>query len=631
MSSALTEKIIETRQKTLRLSPKLSLVEWADSYRFLSPESSSSPGKWKTSTVEPARGPMTAVSDPSVKKITIMACTQLMKTELINNIVGYFVHQDPSPIIVMQPTTSLAETWSKDRLDPMIRDTPAIRDLFKEKRSRDSTNTIGHKQFPGGHVTIIGSNSPSELASRPVRITLRDEIDKYIDNVEGDPSSLIIERSATFWNSLDVGVCSPTVKGRSKIEQEYLKSDRRKYHVDCPHCGHNHFMVWENIRWQNNDPKTAEYECPECKVLWTEQDRIRAIHNGSYVATAPFNGHAGFHVNKLASPWEPLSTLVQKWLDAQGDVAKLKTFINTQLAETWEEKGEAPEYMRLYERRALYPINSCPEGVVFLTAGTDVQKDRIECEIVGWGKGKQSWSIDYRVIMGETSTDTPWLELDKLLNETWTLANGQETSVRVLAIDSGYNTQYVYNWARKYPGNRVMVVKGQDGLNNILGSPKSADVTHSGEKLKRGVQVWPVGVSNLKSELYGFLNLNGAGDSGIFPQGYCHFPQYDEQFFKMLTAEKLMKRKNKKNQTIYEWVKTYERNEALDCRNYARAAAAQIGLDRFKDREWDILAGKYEVRKPQTENRPSPVERKDVSHSIPKSQFWERTNGRKLW
>ena len=601
--SSLLKQLQEIRKKTLKPSPKLNLVEWADTYRFLSPEASSTPGRWRTSLVEPARGPMLAVTDPRVKKISIMACTQLMKTELLNNIVGFFISQDPSPIIVMQPTGSLAETWSKDRFDPMVRDTAILRGLIADKSKRDSGNTIHHKSFPGGHLTIIGSNSPSELASRPVRITLRDEIDKYEDNVEGDPSKLIAERSATFWNALDVGVCSPTIKGRSKIEAEYLASDQRKYFVPCSHCGQTQTMVWKQVRWQNHDPKTAAYECEHCSALWTEKNRIEAIRKGEYIATKPFNGHAGFHVNKLASPWEPLSKLVAKFIEAQGNPAALKTFINTQLAETWEEKGEAPEHIRLYERRELYEINSCPEGVLFLTAAVDVQKDRLECEIVGWGRGKQSWSIDYRVFMGETTTEAPYLQLDKLLNETWNLTNGTEVQVRILAIDSGFNTQHVYNWARKYPSNRVMVIKGQESQQNILGTPTSSDVKHTGERIRRGVKVWPIGVSTLKSELYGLLNLRGAGDDGVFPPGFCHFPQYDEGYFKGLTAEQLMKR-IVNGKTVYRWVKTYERNEPLDVRNYNRAAAAMFGIDRFKEQDWLNLEG----RKPSEETNEQTVQ-----------------------
>jgi phage terminase large subunit GpA-like protein len=594
------------------------------------------PGRWRTDRIEAARGPMLAVTDPTVRKISVMGPTQLLKTELLNNIVGYFIHQDPSPMIVMQPTGSLAEAWSKDRLDKMVRDTPVLNELIKTKKSRDSDNTILHKSFAGGHLTVVGSNSPSELASRPVRITLRDEIDKYPDSAgdEGDPSALLAERSATFWNSLDVGVCSPTIKGRSKIEREYLASDRREFRVACRYCGHHHYMLWSQVRWQNNDPETAQYECPECTVLWTEQDRLWSLkkENGAcYVATAPFNGHAGFRVNKLASPWEPLSAIVQKWIDAKGDVQKLKTFINTQLAETWEEKGEAPEYMRLYERRALYPINSCPDGVVFLAAGCDVQKDRLELEIVGYGREKRSWSIDYRTIMGDTASEVPWLELDKVLSETWELANGQQAQLKVLAIDSGYNTQHVYSWARKYPSNRVMVVKGQDSQQNILGTPQAADITHHGSKVKRGIRVWPVGVSTLKSELYGYLNLNGAGDDGIYPPGFCHFPQYNEEYFKGLTAEQLVKR-IVNGKTVYRWVKSYERNEPLDCRNYARAAAAMIGIDRFKEQDWLNLEG-AQMLKSDTQNSDSPnqVVKPKQNNSKPASNYWGQSGRKSFW
>lgn len=628
MSSSLEKKLLDIRQKVLKPAPKMNLVEWADTYRFLSPESSSTPGKWRTSLVEPARGPMLAVTEPGVKRISIMASTQLLKSEILNNIIGYFISNDPCPIILMQPTVSLAETFSRDRLDPMLRDTPILRGLVKDKKSRDSGNTLHYKKFPGGGIYLIGSNSPSELASRPIRVVLRDEIDKYVaDSKEGDPSSLIAERAATFWNSLNVGVCSPTIKGRSAIESEYLNSDQRKYFVDCPHCNFSQVMQWENVRWDKDDPSTAAYQCIECTALWSEIDRLKVINKGRYIATQPFNGHAGFWVNKLASPWEPLSALVNKYLACGNDQDKLKTFVNTQLAQTWEEKGEAPEHMRLYERRELYEIGSVPEGVYFLTAGADVQKDRIELEIVGWGKGKETWSIDYRVIMGETTTDEPWKKLDEILNESWECADGRMVQIKALAIDSGYNTNHVYNWCRKYSANRVMPVKGNDAQQIILSIPKAADVKHSGKKVSNGVRVWTVGVSLLKTELYGYLNLNGAGDDGIYPSGYCHFPQYSEEYFRMLTAEQLMKRQVN-GKTTYVWVKTYERNEALDCRNYARAAANMIGIDRFKDKDWLNFLGEVKA-KPKLVEQKQPDRKSYTNKPNPflggKKSFWDRS------
>jgi phage terminase large subunit GpA-like protein len=225
-----------------------------------------------------------------------MGPTQLLKTELLNNVVAYFIDQDPAPMIVMQPTGKMAEAWSKDRLDKMLRDTPALAGRVKDKRSRDSDNTILHKSFPGGHVTVVGSNSPSDLASRPVRITLCDEVDKYPASAgaEGDPIKLIEERADTFWNSLSIRVCSPTVQGRSRIETEYELSDKRVFCGKCPHCEELEVLKWDNVQWLDTDPEgTAAYHCSLCKTAWSEQNRLDAISNGEYKATAPFKGHAG--------------------------------------------------------------------------------------------------------------------------------------------------------------------------------------------------------------------------------------------------------------------------------------------------------------------------------------------------
>lgn len=581
---------------------------------------------------------MMAVTEPGVRKITVMGPTQLLKTELINNIVGYFVHQDPSPMIVMQPTGKMAEAWSKDRLDKMLRDTPALAGRVKDKRSRDSDNTILHKSFPGGHITAVGSNSPSDLAMRPVRIVLCDEVDKYPESAgkEGDPIKLIEERSDTFWNALAVRVCSPTVQGRSRIEAEYELSDKRVFHGRCPHCDELDELSWENVKWNDEDPEgTAAYVCSKCGTPWSEMDRLKAVSMGTYVAQAPFTGHAGFRCNKLASPWQPVSVLVRKWMEAKGSPEKLKTFVNTQLAETWVEKGEAPEYKRLYERRELYPINILQKGIVFLTAGADVQKDRIEVEVVGWGRDKQSWSVDYRVIMGDTATDKPWTELDKLLNESWATNGENRIQLRVLTVDSGFNTQHVYNWVRKHPSDRVRAIKGSDSLQMAFGQPKDTDVSRDGGKVRRATKVWPVGVSVIKSELYSWLKLDAAGDDGKFSSGYCHFPQYAEEYFKGLCAEQLMK-KTLNGRTVYRWEKAYERNEPLDCRIYARAAASMFGMDRFVESDWNSLEGKSNAppvkpvvaapeRNPSREN--SVYKQKNQSQE--KNDFWSRQNGKK--
>lgn len=607
-------------------------MEWADQKRYLSPESSSIPGRWKTDNVEAARGPMLAVTDPKVRKITVMGPTQLLKTELINNVVGYFIDQDPAPMIVMQPTGKMAEAWSKDRLDKMLRDTPALKDRVKDKRSRDSDNTILHKSFPGGHITVVGSNSPSDLAMRPVRIVLCDEVDKYPGSAgkEGDPIKLIEERSDTFWNSLSIRVCSPTIQGQSRIEAEYELSDKRVFCGRCPHCGSLDELKWENVKWSDDAPEeTAVYTCGQCDAPWTELERLKAISQGEYVATAEFKGHAGFKCNKLASPWQPVSTLVRKYLEAKDDPEKMKTFTNTQLAETYVEKGEAPDHKRLYERRELYPLNTLHDSIAFLTAGVDVQKDYLACEIVGWNRHKQSWSIDYRLIMGDTGTSGPWDKLTQLLNETWKTPQGAELQIRMMCVDSGFRTQEVYDWVRKHSADRVRAIKGQDHLEMMFGLPKDVNLSSSGTKIKRASKVWPVGVSVIKSQLFSWLNMDAAGDDGIYQDGYCHFPQYSEDYFAGLCSEQLVSKKVN-GVTVKRWQKIHERNEPLDCRVYARAAAAMFGMDRLSDHDWDILEGKYDTHKAKpeaTQKAPESPREREVQTNT--NDFWARQNQKK--
>ncbi len=613
------------RKKILSPPPILNLVEWADKYRYLSPESSSVPGKWKTSTVEVARGPMLEVGNPKTKIITVMACTQILKTELINNIVGYHIHQDPCPMIVMQPTKAMAETWSKERFEKMSRDTPVIADLVRIKKRGDDENTMYSKSFPGGQLNIVGSNSAAELASRPIRIVLCDEIDKYPASAgkEGDPIKLIEERTDTFWNALKVRVCSPTIEGMSRIAEEFEAGDQRIYHGKCQHCGEYEKLEWKQVRfsreWKKPDDvidDQVNYECSHCTVLWTETERIQAINAGKYVALKPFNGHASFKVNKIASPWNALSTLVKKYLDAIGSSEKMKTFENTQLAETYKIKSDSPDHMRLYERRELYPINQVNNKALFLTAGVDVQANRLELEIVGWASNKESWSVDYRVIPGQTSTDVPWKALEEILNQSWQTEDNKRTlSIRMMCVDTGYNTQHVYNWLRKQDPNRVRGIKGSDNMQMMFGKPVPVELNHNGQRIKNALMLWHVGVSILKSELYPWLKMD-APKEGELKSGFCHFPQYDEEYFQGLCSEQLVEtRKNGRNTLV--WQKKFNRNEPLDTRIYARVGAAMFGLDRMTPEDAQHLL--YETnRKDVTNKRIIDTEESDDN------EFWDR-------
>jgi phage terminase large subunit GpA-like protein len=585
------------RRSILKPVPRLALDEWADKYRFLSPESSSEAGRWDTSRVEVARGPMRAITDPSVHTVTVMCATQILKSELLLNTVGYHIHQDPAPMLIVQPTDLLAEGFSKDRIDKLVRDTSVLRERVSEKKSRDSANSILHKQFNGGHLTIVGSNSPANLAMRPIRILLCDEIDKYPQSAgqEGDPIMLAKERTSTFWNRKIVQVCSPTVEGRSRVAIEYEDSDQRVFMVPCPHCEYSHELQWVNVKWPKDKPKEALYHCPECEKPWLEYQRLQAVTKGYWEATKPFNGHAGFRCSALVSPWETIAEIALKFVRAQKKGPEsLKVFINTKLAETFKEKGEAPEWERLYERRETYAIGTVPDRACFLTAGVDVQKDRIEVQVVAFGRGQESWSVDYRVIHGDTLLDETWAKLTAMVNETWEHESGSMLPIRMMCVDTGYNTQKVYGWVRNQPRTKVIAIKGRDSLQMAIGKPSDVDVNVHGRMMKRGLKLWPVGVSLIKGELYNRLSLPKPTEGNEYPPGYMHYPQYDEEFFKQLTAENLTTRVSK-GYRKYEWQKHRDRNEALDTAVYCRAAASAVGIDRMKDADWKRIENEVGV------------------------------------
>jgi phage terminase large subunit GpA-like protein len=531
-----------------------------------------------------------------------MCATQMMKTEIILNSIGSVIHLDPGPILMVVPREADGDTFSKDRLAPMLRDTPVLRGKVADVRSRDSGNTILHKVFPGGHFTLAGAISPSGLSARPIRYLFCDEIDKYPASAgtEGDPISLAEKRLATFWNSKKILTCSPTVEGLSRIDKAYKTSDQRKFNVPCPKCQTLQELTWANVQWDDTlpaieQPATARYRCQHCPYLWNDVDRWRAIKKGRWVAHTPFNGIAGFHISEIYSPWKKLSALVQDFLEKKDDQQQLKTFINTSLAETWIEKGEAPPWKTLYERREEFPVGRVPRGGLFLTAGADVQKDRIEIQVVAWGRRKENWSVDYIVIPGDTSREEVWQKLDSILESRYASECGPELAISKFAIDSGYATNEVYAWVRRKSPSLVMATKGLDRAASPVGQPTSVDVKKDGKKIARGCKVWPIATGIFKSELYGWLRLEKPTESEaqIFPPGYCHHPQYQEEFFKQLTAEQLVPRVNRNRYTKHEWQKTRDRNEALDTWVCARAAAAVFGIDRFKDRHWQELEGKF--------------------------------------
>lgn len=554
--------------KTAAPPPDLTVSEWADEYRRLSPEASAEAGKWSTARAEYQRGMMDAVSDPTIEQVVLMTSAQIGKTEIINNISGYHIHQDAAPMLVVQPTLEMAKSWSQERFAPMIRDSDVLSDIIGDPRARDSGNTMLHKIFRGGHISIAGANSPSGLASRPIRIVLCDEVDRYplSAGTEGDPVELAKKRSTTFWNRKIILVSTPTEKGASRIEKAFAESDQRYFYVPCPDCEHEQILKWENVRWEDSNPNTAHYCCPECGSVWDDAKRYNAVKNGKWVATHPSSNVAGFHLSALYSPWTSLAQGVQDFINAKGDPMRLKAWVNLYLGETWEEQGERIDEYDLFERREDWP-DDLPEGVVVLTAGVDVQDDRVAFEILGTGSGHETWSIQYDEIYGDPSSAELWQRLDEVLNQTFIHPIRGEMIIRSTCVDSGgHYTQQVYNYARQRAGKRVFAIKGIGGEGKpIAGKPSRNNIGK--------INLFPVGTDTAKELIFARLKITEEG------AGYCHFPfTHNEEYFRMLTSEKKVT-KYYKGRPKREWVKVRQRNEALDCRVYAMAALELMGLN----------------------------------------------------
>lgn len=576
----------------LKPDPLLNISEWADKYRVLSQKASAEPGKWRTSRTPYLKEIMDCLSPYSgIERVVFMKGAQIGGTEVGNNFLGYIVHLSPGPVMLVMPTVDGAKRTSKTRIDPMFAAIPELKGVISDRRSKDASNTTLMKEFQGGVLVLTGANSAIGLRSMPVRYIFLDEIDAYKGDVEGegDPVNLAIKRTSTFNRRKIFMVSTPTIQSVSRIEYEYEQSDQRHYMVPCPYCNKRQSLKWKQIHWENEDPQTAVYICEHCGGIIEEHLKTWMLENGVWEKFNPNSKVAGFHLSSLYSPvgWFSWADAVKQFLDAKNKDNLLKVWVNTVLGETWLEKGEAPEWQILFDKREDYPQEIVPSGGLFLTAGADVQKDRIECEVVAWGRNRESWSVGYFIINGDTAREDVWNELTEFSRRYFEHSSGVMLPISRFAIDSGFATQQVYNWVRKQPLNFAMAVKGTDSGVTPLGLPTKVDLNINGKKLRRGAKVWAVGTSILKSELYQFLRLTQNEDES-FPAGYCHFPKYDSEYFKQLTAEQLVTKVVRGYQKR-EWQKTRERNEALDCRVYARAASISFGIEQFSEAKWRNL------------------------------------------
>lgn len=547
----------------------LTVWEWADRYRVLSPEAAAEPGKWSTDRVEYAREPMACFTDPRVHTIAIQKSSQSTGTEIMLNAFGRSVHLDPGPTLMIEPTWEQVGAKSKDRVQPMIRDCEPLRGLVAPPRVKDSSNTIYHKSFPGGGLTIAGGNSSVSLASRPIRYLFIDEADRLPASLpgEGDPVALAIARTRTFRRRKIMIVSSPTVKGASRIEDWYEVSDRREYHTPCPRCGVGFPLAWEHVRWEERDPRTAHIECPGCGGRIEDTERSAMVAAGAWQARAPFAGIAGFHIHQLLTPWTSLSEQVAAFLVARHSLETRQAWTNTALGRVWEAPGETVDAGSLLLRREPYSAE-LPAGVVCVVAGVDVQDSYLAVLILGVGVAEESWVIAYETIAGDPARPEPWQALDTLLDRRWQHELGLALPVMAAFIDSGgHRTQSVYGYVMpRQRARRIIACKGQSGgTHGMLVSPAKPVRPASGPGF---IQLRHVDVDQAKALLYSRLRL--AERSG--PE-VIHFPMtVGEQFFSELTAEKLTTRRNKYGVPTKVWEQQRSRNEAIDCLSYALGA-----------------------------------------------------------
>jgi len=559
--------------------PELTVSQWADNYRKLSSEGSAEPGQWRTDRAPYQRGIMDSINDPDCEKVVIMSSAQVGKTEFLLNMTGYHIAQDPSPILVMQPTEKLAKSFSKQRLAPMIRDTPAIRGKVADVKTRNGGNTTLEKSFPGGYIALIGANAPSDLAGRSIRILLADEVDRFpiSAGTEGDPLSLAEKRTNNFYNRKKVFVSTPTNKGTSRIEAEFELSTKEYYHLPCPSCKGLQPLNWAQIVFNKNDlSEPVSHACKECGAMHSEYEWKK--QPGFWIASEPDASYRGFHLNELLSPWRKWRDIVSDFLDAKkkGPEA-MKVWVNTSLGETWEEEGQQLEDDDLMKRVEEYGEDiEVPDDVRILTASVDTQDDRFEIEVVGWGKGKESWGIQYQVIYGDLKQQDIWDELDSFLSRTWRKANGKQFAIMCTCMDSGgHYTQEVYKFTKQREARRIYAIKGKS---TGKGEYDPLVAGTSRQKPSKTLLIH-LGVNEGKSRVMSSLQMEDFGPN------YCHFPKgrgYNADYFRGLTAEKLVTR-YEQGVPYQVWKKVRARNEPLDLRVYNTAALEIINPDLEKE------------------------------------------------
>jgi phage terminase large subunit GpA-like protein len=586
----LAELLLKARSSNLRPPPKLTLSQWASKYAVLSAETSAQTGRFRAYAYQV--GIMDAVTDPAVNEITVMKSARVGYTKILDHVLGYFIHQDPSPCLVVQPRVEDAEDYSSTEVEPMLRDTPVIAEIVGDLKAKDSKQKLLKRVFRNGaSISFVGANSPGGFRRITARVVLFDEVDGYPitgAGKEGDQIRLGKRRAQTFWNSKFVVGSTPTIKGESRIEKNYLLSDQRRFFVPCPHCGEHQVLEWggaetpHGIKWDvdeagNGIPETAYYACKANGCVIRDAEKPGMLERGEWRATAPFNGHAGFHIwsGYSLDPKASWPALVKEWLEVAHDPLERQTFINTVLGEPYEDRGErALAEDRLLARCEAW-AGDVPDGVALLTAGVDVQDDRVEIEVVGWGRNEESWSIDYEIFTGDLEQPEFWERVDRYLLREWLRADGRPFKLEAACIDTGgSHTEMVYQFCKARIGRRIWGIKGaseQGGQRSPIWPTKVPS-----RKTRRSYRPTMIGTNAAKDAVRARLHIDKPGS------GYMHFPaDRDLAYFQQITAERLIVKLSAGRKYRVWDCPSGRANEALDCRVYGIAALAglqHIGL-----------------------------------------------------
>lgn len=561
----------------LRRERERTVSEWADQFRMLDRRSSSYYGRWYTSRTPYLRGIMDALSPQHpAERVVFMKGTQVGGTEAGNNWVGYTIHRNPGPMLMVLPTVEVAKRISQQRIAPMLQSTTVLKGKVADVKSRHAANTLSMKEYEGGLLIMTGANSAAGLRSMPARDIFCDEIDEYPEDVDGqgDPIELAEARQATYPDRKSFHVSTPTIKGLSRIEKEFNASDQRRYFVPCPKCGHMDWLRWENIRWTEKDPETARLYCVGCKALLEERFKTEMLAGGEWRATAKsVDGTVGFHLSALYSPlgWKSWAKCVAQFLKAKLDRSKLKTWVNTVLGETWEEKGDSVQATTLRERVERYAAE-VPHGVGALIAAVDVQGDRLEVAVYGFGDAEESWLVAFSVIPGDPEGQTVWYDLDKFLAQRFEHESGRRVSIIAAVVDTGgINPERAYRFVaarqNRRIGPRVYGVKG----GSVAGLPL---VDRPSMSNRYRIPLYVLCVDAGKEIVMARLQIARPADwlQGERLPGFIHLPDWiDDEFLDQLTAEKAIRRYMPRRGLVKVWEKLRERNEALDLTVYALA------------------------------------------------------------